>query len=136
MSMGKIVGSLRNGTKGQALVEMALTMSLLLLIVLGGVEVARIAHVALVVTNSAREGARAAAIGDSYGKVTASVRRSLGTWADQSHTIEIDPIEEHRRQGEPIEVRVIVPVPLITPVLAPIISNPFPVQSVVVMRAE
>lgn len=116
--------------------EMAIAILVLLIIVMGGAEVARLAHVALVVTNAAREGARVAAIGKSYAEVASTVQRSLGSWAKGSHTIEITPGEQERRQGEPVQVRVLVPVPLITPILSSILSDPFPVQSTVVMRAE
>lgn len=127
---------LRREEQGQALVEFAITLSILLLLVLGGAEMTRLIHVFLVATNAARDGARTAAIGYDYSLVVSKVNQALGSWADKTHVIEITPVEDERRAGEPVEVKVVIPVPLMTPILADILSNPFPVQSIVTMRAE
>jgi len=47
----------KKGSKAQALVEVALTLPLVLLLVLGAVDFGRVYHTKIVITNAAREGA-------------------------------------------------------------------------------
>ena len=54
----KFLRLLRAGSAGQALVELALTMPLLLLILLGAIELARVAYVAIEVSNAAEAAVR------------------------------------------------------------------------------
>lgn len=56
---------LRRARRGAAAVELATTLPLLLILLLGTWEVGRFAHVSQIVSNAAREGARLAASGQS-----------------------------------------------------------------------
>lgn len=131
-----LLGLLRRKERGQALVEFAVTLSILLLLILGGAEMTRLIHVFLVATNAARDGARIAAIGYDYSVVVSKVNQALGSWAGKTHVVEITPAEDQRRAGEPVAVQITVSVPLMTPILSNILSNPFPVRTTVTMRAE
>ena len=57
-----IIGWLRGGSSGQALVETALTLPMLLLVLIGVAELSRVAYAAIEVSNSARAAAQYAAM--------------------------------------------------------------------------
>lgn len=52
----RAIRGLRSGTSGQALVELALTMPLLVLLLLGAAELARVAYASIETSNAARAG--------------------------------------------------------------------------------
>ena len=64
----------RHGEQGQAIVEMALTLPLLLLIVLGMFDFGLLFQQFEVVTNAAREGARMAVLTSQYSAANAQQR--------------------------------------------------------------
>lgn len=71
-----------SGEKGQALVEFALLLPVFLLIVLGIVDFGFLFSTWINTTHGAREGARAAAVGDTFDEIKKVVeKRTL--WADQ-----------------------------------------------------
>jgi Flp pilus assembly protein TadG len=82
---------LRGSEAGQALVETALTMPLLILMLLGAVELGRVAFAAIEVSNAARAGAQYAAMnGGSYkdntstgGIAQAAQYDAYNVWAPQ-----------------------------------------------------
>jgi Flp pilus assembly protein TadG len=69
----------RRRSTGQALVEFPLVLPILLLLVLGIVEFSRVWMVKQVITNAAREGARA---GSAAGATTADVQATVTTYLD------------------------------------------------------
>ena len=68
---------MRRGRRGAALVELALTLPLLLLILLGIVEFGMIMHGQVMLVQGAREGARSAAIGRPMQEVVDTTKASL-----------------------------------------------------------
>jgi Flp pilus assembly protein TadG len=67
-----------SGDSGQSTVELALTIPLLMLLLLGAVQVAIIIRGQLTVVHAAREGARAAAVSAAAGAAaTAAVRDAV-----------------------------------------------------------
>ena len=69
----------RSGEEGQALVELALTVPLLILLLLGAAELARVAYTAIELTSAAKAGAQYAAQGPGYlsnqnGMITAAAQ--------------------------------------------------------------
>ena len=134
--MKRIISKLRC-RKGQAIVEMALVLPILLMLLFGIVEFGRIFNTYLIVSNASREGARLAAlravddstvienevkdfivstglckIGEVDGKVTVT-------------TLEegVSYLKENRKSGERILVEVQYNLNLITPIIGPIISE-------------
>ena len=67
-------GVLRGNDRGQALVELALTIPLLMLLVLGAVELARAAYAAVEVTNAAEAAVRYGAQNKTTAKDTAGMQ--------------------------------------------------------------
>lgn len=121
--------------QGQALVELAISLTLLIIIILGIVEFGRIGYSYIIVTHATREGARSGALNSSDHEIYKIVNESLIALGNVPVHVAISPAENLRQRREPISVDVTVQLPLITP-LAGILPNPFAIQSTMIMRVE
>ncbi|MCR3921642.1 MAG: pilus assembly protein [Firmicutes bacterium] len=121
--------------KGQAIVESALVVPIILLLLLGMVEMGRVTNAYLVVTHAARHGARYGAVGATNDEIIERIIDVATPLNPAELTIVIMP-ETGRAAGGDIQVSVTYPVQLITPVVESLISNPFPVKSEITMRIE
>lgn len=130
----------RRNQRGQAVVEMALVLPILLMLIFGIVEFGRILNTYMIVTNLSREGAREGAVGGTDTEIVNAVES--GTNADQFDTasisIAIDPPAtlSGRPRGSAVKVTVSYPVDIIAPIIGPIIGDPFVVTSQTTMRVE
>ncbi|SJZ44641.1 TadE/TadG family type IV pilus assembly protein [Selenihalanaerobacter shriftii] len=128
---------LSRNQKGQALVELALVLPVLLLILFGIVEFGRIFHTYLVISNAAREGARKGVITNNDSDIVAAVERAANPSLDlDGLQTNITPSEAERGRGDPLRVEVSYKVDLFTPVITQILPDPFPLSDTVVMRIE
>jgi len=127
---------LKEGRQGQALVELALALPILIFLVMGIIECGRIFNSYLVITNASREGARAGITGDSDTEIRARVKDAATTLALTDSDITITPEQSLRSRGVPLTVKINYSVTLFTPVLSAIIPNPFPLSSSTTMRVE
>jgi len=99
----------RHKRRGAALVEMALTLPLFFMVVLGIVEFGRAMMVSQLLANAAREGARLAILsGNSNSDVETAVRDFLETAAnmepdDVSITITVDPATGNPNPGDEVK---------------------------------
>jgi Flp pilus assembly protein TadG len=131
---GSVFSALRS-KKGAAAVEFALILPILLLLVMGILEFGRVLHTYLVVVNAAREGARYAAVGTSKADVILKVKQSCPSLEPGLLTIDVTNAQGPR--GQPVSVRVMYPVKIMTPLFERVFSNnPFPVRAEAVMRLE
>ena len=121
--------------KGQALVELAITLTVLLLIVFGIIEFSRIGYTYILVAHASREGARMGALRQSDDQIYLAVNDSLSGIGHVPIMVSIDPNETQRYRREPVKVQVTVQLPLLTP-LSVLLPNPFPIQCKTVMRVE
>ncbi|TEB16845.1 TadE-like protein [Pelotomaculum sp. FP] len=122
--------------QGQALVELALVLPILLMLVMGTVEFGRIFHSYLLITNATREGARAGIVGLDDTAIKTKVKEvsvSLGLTDSQ---ISIEPGQSSRVRGVPLTVRVNYSIGLITPIVDAVVPNPFPLTASTTMRIE
>ncbi|KKM11911.1 hypothetical protein SY88_06665 [Clostridiales bacterium PH28_bin88] len=122
--------------RGQGLAELALLLPVLLLLVMGMMEFGRVSHAYLAVTNAAREGARAAAVGAPDAQIIDVVKASAGSLAGNSLEITIDPQESSRQRGQPVRVAVRYGVAIISPVIQSVVPNPVWVTGETSMRVE
>lgn len=121
--------------EGQALVELAVTITILLLIVFGIIEFSRIGYTYILVAHASREGARMGALGRTDDQIYLAVNESLAAVGNISIIVSIDPNQSVRVRREPISVQVAVKLPLLTP-LSTILPNPLGIQCTTVMRVE
>ena len=122
--------------RGQALVELALVLTVLLTLLLATVEMGRIGHAYLTVLHASREGARLGALGGEDKEITSRVQAAAASIPADKLTIEISPAKWQRFTGEPIEVAVSYNVHLVVPFISQILPNPFSVTGRTVMRIE
>lgn len=121
--------------RGQAMVEFALVLPILLIILLGIMEFGLVFHEYLVVTHAAREGARVAVLGGTDAEILSTVTSAADSIDRGSLTTTIVP--GVRVRGEQVTVQVTNAVPLITPLFSAIFpQNPFPVSGTSIMRVE
>ncbi|MEW6771806.1 MAG: TadE/TadG family type IV pilus assembly protein [Bacillota bacterium] len=122
--------------RGQATVELALVLPILILILFGIMEFGRIFSAYLVITNAAREGARLAAVGASDTAIEQRVEDAAAGLDETKLTVTITPPAAGRVSGAEATVRVDYSVDLVTPVLSGIAPNPFPLTAQSAMRVE
>lgn len=130
---------LRSNQKGQAIVEMALVMPLLIMLLFGIVEFGRVLNTYIVVTNLSREGARIGAVGGSDTAIVDFIRNSAATSGFDTSQISVSPSPtsiSKRARGSSVMVTVSYPVDIVAPVIGTIIGDPFIVRSQTTMRVE
>lgn len=122
--------------RGQALVEMALVLPVLVLLIFGIIEFGRVFNAYLIITNAAREGARAGIVGATDLKILQTVEGSATTLDTLQLTVTITPSSAYRVRGSSLTVDVDYPVTLYAPVIGNIIGNPYVVHGSSTMRVE
>lgn len=122
--------------RGQALVELALVLPLIIMLVMGTMEFGRIFHSYLLITNGSREGARAGVTGSTDIQIKDRVKAVTGSLGLDDSQIVITPPEISRTRGVPLTVQVDYSVPLITPLIDIFVSDPFPLTASTTMRVE
>lgn len=121
---------------GQALVELALVLPVLIMLTFGIVEFGRVFNAYLVVNQSAREGARKGIVGATDSEIITAVNNSASTLNTAKLTIAITPSQTYRTRGASLAVSVKYPVTVYIPLLSAIIPNPLDVNGKTVMRVE
>lgn len=121
--------------KGQALVEFAFVIPLLLLFLFSIVEFGRIFGAELIVAYSAREGARVGTIGSTDDDIKSQVFNSAVNLDPSKLIVIIEPVSE-RIRGQQISVRVRYPVAVMVPIISVITGETVTVDSTCTMRVE
>jgi Flp pilus assembly protein TadG len=116
--------------------ELALALPVLLLLFSGMVVFGQIYNNHLLVTNAAREGARAGVTGASGSEIQQVVAQRAPTLDPSRLTVTVSPSDAGRTIGGALTVRVQYGVPIYIPVYSMVLPNPFPVSSAVAMRIE
>ncbi|WHY76782.1 pilus assembly protein [Neobacillus sp. WH10] len=120
--------------KGQSLVEFALILPLLVLMLFGIIDFARIFHVYLTMDHAGREAARAASIGkdDTFIKQTAlDNAKSINLVAGR---VGISPVGT-KKSGDNVTITITYPIDFLTPVIGKIVG-PLTLEDKTVMRVE
>lgn len=124
--------------RGQAVVEFALVLPLLVLILFGVLEFGRIFHTYIVITNAAREGARLGAVGKSDAEIRARIYEA--TMIPESdgrlQITKLEPEESLRAPGIPFKVEVTYYLTPVTPLFSDFLPDPVVLKAATVMRVE
>ncbi|MCR4401988.1 MAG: pilus assembly protein [Firmicutes bacterium] len=128
--------SLPRGDRGQALVEMAIVLSVLLLLLTGIIEFGRILSAQLVVAHASREGARIGILGKSDAEIVNRVLQAAGSLDESRIGVDVTPTPSERVRGAELRVEVSYLVDIVVPLLSEMLTNPYPVRGVTVMRVE
>ncbi|WP_422444893.1 TadE family protein [Thermoanaerobacterium sp. DL9XJH110] len=129
---------LEKSQKGQAMVELALILPVIVLILFGILEFGRIFYSYIVITYAAREGARAGAVGKTDAEIIARVREAapLPEADTRLHIVKLEPGEADRMPGLPFTVEVAYDADLITPLFDSLLPDPVILKSRATMRIE
>lgn len=132
--MLQIAKYLKNN-RGQAMVEFALVVPVLLLLVFGIMEFSMVMHQYMAVAEGAREGARSAALGSNDAVVAAAAKYAAPGLDSSRIEVSVLPTPE-RTRGESVTVTVSYPVTLVTPLIRAFFSEGYRVKGITVMRVE
>ena len=127
-------GSARERASGQATIEAALTLPVVLIALLLIVQVGLVVRDALALVQAAREGARAVAVSAEDAEARAAVRRSAGPLDADGIEIEIEPVDHER--GTPVTVTLRYTDRLRIPIVSRIVSLDLPLRASSTMRIE
>ena len=122
--------------RGQATVEMALSLTVLFLILFGIIDFGRIFHAWIVLDHMGREAARMASVGGTDSEVQ-NVAYNASSSLDKTRiTVSVTPSASNRVRGVYATVTLRYSLPISTPLMAQIIPNPFNIRNTTVMRVE
>jgi Flp pilus assembly protein TadG len=124
------------GEQGQAVVEMALVLPLLLFLLFGIIEMGRVGYAYITVNNAARSAVRVATAGGLDQDVQNAAINAAPSLSVAELAIVITPTQTNRQSGQSVQVQVSYPVHLIVPLISTILPNPFVVNSTLSMRVE
>jgi len=126
----------RHSEKGQALVEMALVLPILLLMLMAIVDFGRVFHGHLAVTSASRQAVREASLGRTDAEISSAARSAAAPLAPTQITVTVTPAFSARQAGTSIEVTVTYSLEIITPLIQPFFPNPYQVIARAVARRE
>ncbi len=122
--------------RGQSTVELALTLTVLMLIVFAIVDFGRVFHAYLTIEHAGREAARAASVGGSDTRIR-DAAFGAATGLDQTKVgMTIYPSQSERKRGTYTKITLEYEIDISTPLMAQIIPNPLTIDNQTVMRVE
>lgn len=124
------------GESGQALVELAIVLPILILVLMAIVDFGRVFHGNLAVTAAAREAARQASLGRTDDIIVSTARSAAAPLDAALVTVSITPAFASRTMGTNIEVIVEYPLAILTPVMQQFFPSPFYLVGKAVMKRE
>lgn len=127
---------LKGREKGQAMVEFALVLPILLILLLGIVEFGQIYYSYMVIQNASRDGARYGSVWATNTEINQIVYDKTNQLKQENLAITIQPEPALRKRGEQIKVQINYQVPLLTPMWNGLLPDPFPITAETVMRIE
>ncbi|OBR90315.1 MULTISPECIES: TadE/TadG family type IV pilus assembly protein [Clostridium] len=130
-----ILKNLKN-EKGQALVEFAIILPILLLIVMGIVQFGMVINSYLTIENASREGARAGIIGSTDQEIQYLIVATSPNLDPKNLTVTITPDESSRRSGDSLIVKVTYKYNLTVPIISSLFNNVIVLNGQTTMRVE
>jgi len=127
---------LKKREEGQALVEFALVLPILLILLLGIVEFGQIYFSYILTQSASRDAARYGSVGASDAEIYQIVYDKTGSLNQDNLSIAITPEPGSRTRGGQLSVAVNYNVILVSPLWKNILPNPFPISVETVMRIE
>lgn len=122
---------------GQATVEMAFSLIVLILILFGITDFGRIFHAHLTLEHASREAARLASVGEDNSGIIARAKEASAGLDDSKLQIVIDPSDSSQRtRGTTVTVSMAYQIDFLTPVIGQFFSEPLTLENQAVMRVE
>lgn len=126
---------LRN-QKGQALVEFAIILPVILLMVMGIVQFGMMLNSYLSITNAAREGARVGIIGSTNTEIRDAITGTSPSLQPEKMIISITPSESTRNSGDTLTVSINYDYELTVPIISNLFNNAVVLKAQTSMRIE
>ncbi|WP_027309525.1 TadE/TadG family type IV pilus assembly protein [Caloramator sp. ALD01] len=127
---------MKHRKKGQALLEFAILLPILLLIVMGISEFGIMLNSYLTIQNASREGARLGILGADDNEIVQAVYSSASHIDTNKLNVTITPNDSNRRPGETLRVRVEYEYDLLIPIIKNILGNQVELTAETAMRVE
>lgn len=127
--------SLRN-EKGQALVEFAIILPILLILVMGIVQFGMVLNAYMTIENAAREGARRGIVGGSDKEIKNLIIATSPNLEAKNMTLIISPSEGSRKSGDTLNVKIIYDYKLTIPIISNLFNKVIELRSDMSMRME
>ena len=127
--------SLKN-QKGQALVEFAIILPILMLLVMGIFQFGMMLNSYLTIENASREGARAGIIGSSDAEIQNLIISTSPSLEPENLTVTITPSETNRKSGDTLTVKVTYNYKLTVPIISSLFNNVIVLNGQTSMRVE
>jgi hypothetical protein len=121
---------------GQAAVEAALVLPIVLIALLLIVQVGVVVRDALALAQAAREGARAVAVTARDEDAVTAVNQAAGPLAADRIVIDVTPQQEARHLGDAVTVRLSYTERLTIPIVSRIVSMELPLRASATIRQE
>lgn len=122
--------------KGQALVEFAIILPLLMLVVLAILEFGMMLNSYMAIENASREGARIGIIGGTDTQIRNVIIITSPSLGVNDLTINITPVSSIRKSGDTLVVSVKYNYHLITPIISNLLNNIVTLSAETSMRIE
>lgn len=122
--------------RGQAIVELAILLPVLLLILMSIFEFGRVFNAYMIISHASREGARAGSVGNTDTQIEAVISDVTPTLNSGNMTITIVDSGGSRNRGDSITVTINYSIDLITPLVGTVIGDPVVLDASTVMRIE
>jgi Flp pilus assembly protein TadG len=136
VALVRIRKALRRSEKGQALVELALIVPVLLLLVLGVFEFGRLLNAYMTVQHAAREGARLGILGATDAEIESRVLSTAVSLDTTRMMVGIAPAKASRTTGTIMTVSVTYSFKVIVPFIDVLLGSSLPIRSSLSMRVE
>lgn len=122
--------------RGQAIVELAILLPVLLLILMSIFEFGRVFNAYMIISHASREGARVGSVGGTDTQIELAISNATPTLDASNMTIFIVDSGGSRNRGDSITVSINYDVDLITPLIGNIVGNTIELGVSTVMRIE
>lgn len=122
--------------KGQALVEFAIILPILLLLIMGILQFGLLINSYLALENSSREGARLGIVGCTDKDIQNIVMKTAPTLNSNALTINITPSEGSRKSGDTLTINLTYNYNLTIPIISTLFNNSVTLNAQTSMRIE
>jgi Flp pilus assembly protein TadG len=127
---------LMKSEKGQATVELALTLTLLIFLIFAIIDFGRIFHAYLTLDHASREAARVASVGATDLTIQQRAKDSAPSLDTSQMSVSILSSNQTRSRGTYVTVKISYPIDFSIPLLKDLSSGPLVLNSETVMRVE
>ncbi len=122
--------------KGQAMVEIAIVLPILILLLCSIIDFGRILYSSMHLNLITQEAVRMSALGNSDYEIGTYINTNVDLPDKDTIVIDISPIDSVRNSGDYVTLKITYEINYITPIISSFIPSPFEVSTQSTMRVE